>query len=1069
MAKNSVEILIRARDGASKPLEEVRDAVKGVGTEARATLRPLQDYRSELEHHVTELEQVAKGLDKNSSEYRQIVDELARTKTELKGVNDELNNQESALTRVGGQMTSFGAKMSLGVTAPLTAIAGLGIQSAMQLETFSASLEVLIGDTERANAVFEELYEFSANVPFDWRTISEGTRILSAFGIEAEDTVATLSQLGDIAAGTGSDLTGLAEIYGRVAVTGRVSMQEVNSLALRGVPIYQELAAVIGVSTDEVRDLVSNGTIGFAELQQVLSNLTSEGGKFHNMMAAQADTVAGRLARLKDSWEQILDIIGERLLPIFDSLIGHLQSAVDWFVKLDESTQGLFVGLGIALAATGPLLVGIGTLLVQLPRLVAAFRLLRTTMLPLAGPLGILAAAAAGYVALSNAIDAGKEPRRRAQESFEALIDRMASYRSELVITSEAERTAAVEALNRQRRVLEVTIQNQEAFIRSVEADVIAFANKGFFGQLLSFGAANVDLKALEQAEEHLKGLRREFDAIDTSIETISQMVIPNPDSDLPKFTNDVKDLAGAASELVDLGDPTEAVESWLTKFVRSLDNGVQAAKDGWRGLLTQFGVITGTMLRDAFGVDQPENELVTLGKDIVGAIADGIEEAFPSLGARLTAGVTAVKDSLAARALSAHVASGAGLRLPEGGTYTAPTPSPYVPELLGIRPTTRDVAGFERNIEQMSEAMFGSRTAAGRFLADLEAMFARAGREADRAARVDVYTGSQGYQLGQDARFGNDAALNAYHNRMLFDPRSGGPRTLPLPAPYAQVPDAVPIPSAGAYAVTPTPVQLGAPNVTANVTPDRSQLPDETREELLAKEMAARQEVIDGLLSMSTEKGALANFGAQLLSVAADQVPAFGAALNGFVQAGPVGAIVGFFGELLANSIPLQQAFLAINEALAPLGDLLGHIIAPALQFFATVIGWVVDALIAIYNFLLGWLFGPFKKEDYRPPPKEDETTDPPRHSDDPPVGREMSFSSVGPGVQLAVATPLLEAAQLQVTAAQLQITAANSLLTVIGRMESMYSRVLDEGFRVVVEMPSPTTKTTSATAYLR
>src|SRR5690606_773698 len=146
----------------------------------------------------------------------------------------------------------------------------------------------------------------------------EATRVLAAFGTEVEDIVPSLSRLVAIAAGTQSDLASLAEIYGRVLVTGRMSMNEVNQLAARGIPIYTELANILGVSADKVRELVSQGKIGFPELQAVIQNLTSEGGKFFGMMDAQADTVQGRLNRLKDSFEQVTDIIGERLLPVFD-------------------------------------------------------------------------------------------------------------------------------------------------------------------------------------------------------------------------------------------------------------------------------------------------------------------------------------------------------------------------------------------------------------------------------------------------------------------------------------------------------------------------------------------------------------------------------------------------------------------------------------------------------------------------------------------------------------------------------------------------------------------------------
>lgn len=304
--------------------------------------------------------------------------DTARAQTER-----TFNDMDKRVTAFGSKLQSFGTKWSLAITTPLTAIGVVGVRSAMQLETFSTTLNVLIGDTERAAAAFDELYEFSANTTFEWRALTEGTRVLAAFGVEAEDLVPTLSMLGDIAAGLDTPLEDLAQIFGRVRVTGRMGMEEVNRLADRGVPIYTELAKQMGVGEGAVRDLVSAGKVGFPELEGVFRSLTSEGGMFFGMMEAQTGTVAGRLARLKDSFEQVTDVVGERLLPTFDRLIAAGQAATDWFVDLDESTQSLIVGIGGFAAAVGPLAVGLGTIAKTLP-------LLRAGFAALLGPAGLL-------------------------------------------------------------------------------------------------------------------------------------------------------------------------------------------------------------------------------------------------------------------------------------------------------------------------------------------------------------------------------------------------------------------------------------------------------------------------------------------------------------------------------------------------------------------------------------------------------------------------------------------------------------------------------------------------------
>lgn len=269
----------------------------------------------------------------------------------------------------------------------------------------------------------------------------------------------------------------------------------------------------------------------------------------------------------------------------------------------------------------------------------------------------------------------------------------------------------------------------------------------------------------------------------------------------------------------------------------------------------------------------------------------------------------------------------------------------------------------------------------------------------------------------------------------------------------------------------TPTPRDLGfgaSTGPSAVVAPDRSQLPQEQLQEILKREMEARQAVVDELLQMSTEKGPLANFSARLLSAASEAVPAFGAALDGFVQAGPLGAVIAFFSELLLTSEPMMEAFEMINQALAPLGELLGRIIAPALKLLGTVVGWVVDGLVAVYNFLLGWLFGRVERDkpaDGTPAPQE-----PPKiHSDAPPTRREMDFGRVSPGVQLAVATPLVEAAQLQLTAGTLFNTAATTFAGAVAQAATFYSRLAEDGISVRVAQASQSAQSGRRTAYLR
>src|SRR5690606_34493372 len=207
-----------------------------------------------------------------------------------------------------------------------------------------------------------------------------------------------------------------------------------------------------------------------------------------------------------------------------------------WFVNLDESTQGLFVGLGITLAATGPVLLGVGTLLVQIPKLVTGFQLLKTTMLPLLGPAGVLALLAVGLYAVWTAMDVGRRSREEMSRQFDTLIGKMQTYRQQLVITSEAEREAAIQSLERQRvalgNILNVTrsrLQQELAFVREYE-------QKSFLGQIVSGDslAADAAMRSARELERQVAELERQVAAVDQQLAqvrtlTITPVVEPPP------------------------------------------------------------------------------------------------------------------------------------------------------------------------------------------------------------------------------------------------------------------------------------------------------------------------------------------------------------------------------------------------------------------------------------------------------------------------------------------------------------------------------------------------------------
>lgn len=253
-----------------------------------------------------------------------------------------------------GSLKSFGvagATAIAGVTtaalaagAAITAI-GVGVVSravgiAAAYEQTSVAFEVLIGSAEGAQKLLGQLTNFAATTPFQMPGIEASARQLLAFGFGADDVVPILRNLGDIAAGTGADLTDLTQIYGRLRLSGRASMEDINRLGDKGIPILSALAAQLGVSASEVRAMVSAGKIGFPEVSQALAGMTTNGGMFEDMMARQSTTILGLTSTLQDNLGITLRGVGQEFIEAF-SVDDVLSRAINWVGAASGSVVSL--------------------------------------------------------------------------------------------------------------------------------------------------------------------------------------------------------------------------------------------------------------------------------------------------------------------------------------------------------------------------------------------------------------------------------------------------------------------------------------------------------------------------------------------------------------------------------------------------------------------------------------------------------------------------------------------------------------------------------------------------------
>ena len=90
--------------------------------------------------------------------------------------------------------------------------------------------------------------------------------------------------------------------------------------------------------------LINGGDEDFNNLADAIQNCD---GTTEQMRKTMEETASGSVKELLSKLEEMAIQIGEKLLPHFVKIVEKIQSAVDWFNNLDESTQDLLINIGL--------------------------------------------------------------------------------------------------------------------------------------------------------------------------------------------------------------------------------------------------------------------------------------------------------------------------------------------------------------------------------------------------------------------------------------------------------------------------------------------------------------------------------------------------------------------------------------------------------------------------------------------------------------------------------------------------------------------------------------------------
>lgn len=356
--------------------------------------------------------------------------ELQKTaKTVTSSVVTDADRMDIAMRRLATTLGQIGVGVSL---------AGLVKQIAQtrgEFQQLEVAFTTLLQSKEKADALMSQMVELAAKTPFDLQGVASGARQLLAYGFAAEDITDTLTRLGNVAAGLGLNLQDLTWLYGTTAVQGRLYTRDVMQFQSRGIDLAGELATQLGKTRAEISQMVTEGKIGFPEVQKAIESMTNEGGKFHNLMQEQSKTITGLISNLGDALDMMFNDLGKSQEGIIAGVLKGTISLVENYNQVLDIVAQLVVAYGTYKAALVVLTAtervhrtvtlahafGLSTLQTVMGTLTKKTQALNAALMK--NPYVLIAAAASAFAVTLYKIITAKSAEEIAYEKVNAAID----------------------------------------------------------------------------------------------------------------------------------------------------------------------------------------------------------------------------------------------------------------------------------------------------------------------------------------------------------------------------------------------------------------------------------------------------------------------------------------------------------------------------------------------------------------------------------------------------------------------------------------------------------------------
>lgn len=300
---------------------------------AQASTVALQEEASGVAARFKDVEENVKG----------IIESIQSTVETVSGaITPIVDRVRDSYEGLRGQIEDTSKKAAIGFAAlgaGTLAAGGAALSAGQRYEDLRARLRGLVGDAEKANAVFKEAVDFAGATPFAVEEIVAATSSLQAFGqggaenlrLVANISAATGQRLEDTALRVAKALSGASEGFQGLRDTSGITA---DRLARFGAVMGQ--SGLVSVKTAED---VAKARKALQELGRV---------EFAGNIERQSESYTGALSNAGDAVATFAATFGERLIPLATLGIRTFSGLVETATSVAETFSFLVLPLGAA-------------------------------------------------------------------------------------------------------------------------------------------------------------------------------------------------------------------------------------------------------------------------------------------------------------------------------------------------------------------------------------------------------------------------------------------------------------------------------------------------------------------------------------------------------------------------------------------------------------------------------------------------------------------------------------------------------------------------------------------------